>query len=83
MTGLRQFSEQERADIEDGMERVFAFVQDVVDEPSVLDNLPEQVTIKLTPLVEKRSSESQVTKAHNFAVSVDLSGSVHRRTNSA
>jgi hypothetical protein len=58
MTGQRQFSGQERAAIDDGIERVFAFVQDVVDEPSVLDELPERTIIALTPLVEKRSSES-------------------------
>lgn len=83
MTGQRQFSQQERADIEHGIERVFAFAQDVVGEPSVLDQLPERVTITLTPLVEKDASESYATETHNFAVSVDLSGSVHRRTNSA
>jgi hypothetical protein len=83
MKGQRQFSEQERAAIEDGIERVFSFVQDVVDEPSVLDELPERATTALTPLAEKIASESYATETHNFAVSVDLSGSAHRRTNSA
>ena len=83
MTGQRQFSENERTDIEDGIERVFAFVQDVLDEPSVLDDLPEQAAIELTPLAEKDPSEVYAAETRRFAVSVDRSGPTHRRTNTA
>lgn len=82
MVQHRQFTDTEQVEIEDGIERVFAFVQDVVDDPAVLDDLPEQATITLTPLPEKDPSESYVTETRRFAVSVDPSSSTHLRTQS-
>ncbi|HEV2073874.1 MAG TPA: hypothetical protein VGR29_09560 [Thermomicrobiales bacterium] len=83
MTGQRQFSESERMEIEEGIERAFVFVQDVLDDPSVLDQLPERVTIALTPMAEKDASKSYVTETCHFTVSVDQPDSAHRHTHTA
>ena len=78
----RQFSDDEKARIEEGIERVFTFVQDVLDDPSVLDHLPERAGIELTPIETKQEDHRYDAHTRHFAVTVKDS-SAPRKTRSA
>jgi hypothetical protein len=79
----RQFSDGERARIGQGIERVFTFVQDVLDDPQVLSNLPERANIQLTPLAEKADDRHYQAETRHFAVTVEGDESAPRQTHSA
>lgn len=80
MAQHRQLSHNERAEIiEERIENVFAFVQDVLDEPSVLDDLQEQATIELTLIPNKDASQAYAVETRRFAVAVAQPGPTRRR----
>jgi hypothetical protein len=79
----RQFSDEEKARIEQGIERVFTFVQDVLDDPSTLESLPERANIELTPLEDKDDDRRYDAETRHFAVSVQDHETPSRQTHSA
>jgi hypothetical protein len=79
----RQFSDEEKARIEQGIEHVFTFVQDVLDDPSTLHDLPERANIELTPMEEKDDDRQYDAETRHFAVSVKDHEASSRQTNSA
>ncbi len=70
MTSIREMSAQDEAAIGERIEHVFAFVQDVLDDPSILDRLPDKATIELTPVERKDPLEHYTTETRRFAVNV-------------
>jgi hypothetical protein len=55
-------------DPETTIERAFEFVCDVLDDPAVLDDLPEQATLTITP-IERRDPAVRYTAAtRRFAI---------------
>lgn len=80
MTTTRRFSDDERKRIEDGIKHFFAFVQDVLDDPGVLDDMPERATIDLTPRAEKDPSATYAVETRRFAVTVEEGHAPIRRT---
>lgn len=77
------FTDDERKRIEEGIENVFGFVQDVLDDPDVLDDLPQRATIELTPLREGDEIEEGVVRSRRFAIAVVETGPEDRRTQNA
>lgn len=71
MAHPRHFTDDERAEIEHGIENVFAFVQDVLDDPSVLDDLPERAAIELTPRADRDAARTYAAETRRFVVSID------------
>jgi hypothetical protein len=80
MTTTRRFSDDERKRIEDGIEHFFAFVQDVLDDPTVLDDMPERATIDLTPRAEKDPDATYAAETRRFAVTVEEGHAPTHRT---
>jgi hypothetical protein len=63
-------SAQEEAEIGEKIENFFAFVQDVLDDPSTLDRIADKSTIELTPVERKDPLENYTTETRRFAVKV-------------
>lgn len=78
----KRFSDDEKARIDQGIERVFTFVQDVLDDPSVLDRLPERAELELTPIETAQDDQRYEAHTQHFAISVKH-GSPTQKTRSA
>ena len=61
---------KEQNQVDAKIDTFFAFVQDVIDDPSTLDRIPDRATIELTPIARRRRSKSYATETRRFAVSV-------------
>jgi hypothetical protein len=83
MTTAFHFSEDERKRIDERIEHFFGFVQDVLDDPAILDDLPERATIELTPLREGTDVKDGVVRSRRFAISVVEPGPEDRRVQNA
>jgi len=66
-------SAERQARASERIEHVFAFVQDVLDDPSTLDRIPDKSTIDLTPLERKDPNVSYATETRRFAMTVKRS----------
>lgn len=73
MTQLKPEDTSHEAEIGEKIENFFAFVQDILDDPSTLDRIPDKSTIDLTPLERKDPNASYVTETRRFAVTVKRS----------
>jgi len=78
MTSIRDMSTDQQARVSKRIEHVFAFVQDVLDDPSILDRIPDKSTIDLTPLERKDPDASYITETRRFAVTVKRSSEPSR-----
>ncbi|HVL22950.1 MAG TPA: hypothetical protein VM450_02650 [Thermomicrobiales bacterium] len=66
-------SAERQARASERIEHVFAFVQDVLDDPSTLNRIPDKSTIDLTPLERKDPNASYATETRRFAMTVKRS----------
>jgi hypothetical protein len=73
MTQTMPDHDNREAEIGEKIENFFAFVQDVLDDPSILDRIPDKSTIDLTPLERKDLNASYITETRRFAVTVKRS----------
>lgn len=56
------------ADAETTIERAFEFVRDVLDDPAVLDELPERATLTITPIERQDSHARYTATTRRFAI---------------
>jgi len=50
------------------IERAFEFVRDVLDDPAVLDELPERATLTITPIERQDPETRYATTTRRFAI---------------
>lgn len=55
-------------DPETTIERAFEFVRDVLDDPAVLDKLPERATLMITPIENRDSQTRYSATTRRFAI---------------
>lgn len=49
MSKVKQFTDDERTQVNEKIENTFAFIEDVIDDPAILDRMPDSASIQLTP----------------------------------
>lgn len=67
---FRELSKDEINRIDRGIENVLTFVEDVIEDPSILERIPNQSAIEFTPIDEKDPERSYVTETRRLAVSL-------------
>lgn len=50
------------------IERAFEFVRDVLDDPAVLDDLPERATLTITPIERRNPAVRYAAMTRRFAI---------------
>jgi hypothetical protein len=73
MTQTMPDRDDKEAQTGEKIENFFAFVQDVLSDPSILDRIPDKATIDLTPLERKDPKGNYITETRRFAVTVKRS----------
>jgi hypothetical protein len=82
MPSLKELTADDRARLENTIDDIFEFARDVVDDPSVLDQLPAKAELSLTrrsPQDGSESGDAGIRTSH-FIVAVTTGGTrrVHR-----
>ncbi len=67
---MKVYPEDEVARIEAIIENAFEFVRDVIEDPSVLDRLPNGSEIELTPLASGSAFGREVARTRRFSISL-------------
>lgn len=67
---MKQYTGEDRARIEAILENGSDFVGDVIEDPSVLDQLPNGSEIVLTPLAGGITVREEVARTKRFAISL-------------
>lgn len=65
----RAIATDNSTDAETTIERAFEFVRDVLDDPSVLDDLPQRAALTITPIEERDSRTRYTATTRRFAIS--------------
>ncbi len=79
MTSLKKLTADDRARLEDMIDDIFQFTRDVVDDPSLLDQLPERANLSLIRRAPQEESELNTTRVLTPHVIVDVQPDAARR----
>lgn len=89
MTTMKHYTAEEVARIEATIENAFEFVRDVLEEPSVLETIPNGSEITLSPIGARTIGVREVARTKRFSVGIkrpirsrmirQQSGPTHRR----
>jgi hypothetical protein len=70
MTSVKDLTAADRQDIEKTIENAFEFVRDVVNQPDVLNEIPDGSEIVLTPAGEITPGVRTVARTQRFFVGI-------------
>lgn len=70
MTNVKDLTAADRRDIEKTIENAFEFVRDVVNQPDVLNDIPDGSEIVLTPAGEITPGVRTVARTQRFFVGI-------------
>lgn len=80
---LRSVTDEEDARIDRIFDHLQMFVEDVLEDPSILERIPDQATLEFTPIEEKDPYGSYVTETRRLAVSMKKEPAPAERTGSS
>lgn len=69
MSHFSNLTPEELEEIDQRIDHFFGFVRDILDEPSVLDRLPQEASIDLTPIENKQPGKTYLGETRHYAVS--------------
>jgi hypothetical protein len=67
---LRSISDAEEARIDAIFDHLQMFIEDVIEDPSILEQIPDQSSLEFTPIEEKSPDGSYVTETRRLAISL-------------
>lgn len=67
---MRKRTPEELASMNEKLENFCAFVKEILEDPSILDDIPTDSNIELTPIEDAAPDGPYVARNRRFAVSV-------------